>query len=144
MHCIFLMIYLFWLMFPPPQEAKDTDFGTFGDIENINLKMDPMTGRCVKCERSSEKNFLQKLTFYQQFQVSWVCLHCVQGRNWGSSCTDCPCCWGQEGKNDVDCCLIIFFKGKMVNDIIAGEYFCCQYFIWWHGGNMTLLPQWLL
>jgi len=32
-----------------PQEAKDTDikeyFGTFGDIENINLKMDPMTGR---------------------------------------------------------------------------------------------------
>ena len=32
-------------MFPPPQEAKDTDFETFGDIENINLKMDPMTGR---------------------------------------------------------------------------------------------------
>jgi len=32
-----------------PQEAKDTDikeyFGTFGEIENINLKMDPMTGR---------------------------------------------------------------------------------------------------
>jgi len=32
-----------------PQEAKDTDikeyFGGFGDIENINLKMDPMTGR---------------------------------------------------------------------------------------------------
>jgi len=31
------------------KEAKDTDikeyFGTFGDIENINLKMDPMTGR---------------------------------------------------------------------------------------------------
>lgn len=32
-----------------PQEAKDTDikeyFGTYGEIENINLKMDPMTGR---------------------------------------------------------------------------------------------------
>merc|ERR1719400_1695321 len=31
------------------KSAKDTDikeyFGTFGDIENINLKMDPMTGR---------------------------------------------------------------------------------------------------
>ena len=48
-------------MFPPPQEAKDTDikeyFGTFGDIENINLKMDPMTGRCVKCEKNFEKVF---------------------------------------------------------------------------------------
>jgi len=32
-----------------PQEAKDTDikeyFSTYGEIENINLKMDPMTGR---------------------------------------------------------------------------------------------------
>jgi RNA recognition motif-containing protein len=32
-----------------PQEAKDSDikeyFGQFGEIENINLKMDPMTGR---------------------------------------------------------------------------------------------------
>ena len=32
-----------------PQEAKDSDikeyFTQFGDIENINLKMDPMTGR---------------------------------------------------------------------------------------------------
>lgn len=32
-----------------PQEAKDTDvkeyFSTFGEIENVNLKMDPMTGR---------------------------------------------------------------------------------------------------
>ena len=32
-----------------PQEAKDTDvkeyFGQFGEIENVNLKMDPMTGR---------------------------------------------------------------------------------------------------
>jgi len=32
-----------------PQEAKDTDikeyFGTFGEIENVNLKMDPSTGR---------------------------------------------------------------------------------------------------
>lgn len=32
-----------------PQEAKDTDvkeyFGTFGEIENINLKTDPHTGR---------------------------------------------------------------------------------------------------
>jgi squid-like protein len=32
-----------------PQEAKDTDikeyFGQFGEIDNINLKMDPVTGR---------------------------------------------------------------------------------------------------
>lgn len=32
-----------------PQEAKDTDikeyFGTFGEIDNINLKTDPHTGR---------------------------------------------------------------------------------------------------
>ena len=32
-----------------PQEAKDSDikeyFETYGEVENINLKMDPMTGR---------------------------------------------------------------------------------------------------
>lgn len=32
-----------------PQEAKDTDikeyFGSFGEIENVNLKTDPQTGR---------------------------------------------------------------------------------------------------
>ena len=32
-----------------PQEAKDSDikeyFTQFGEVENINLKMDPMTGR---------------------------------------------------------------------------------------------------
>ena len=32
-----------------PQEAKDTDikeyFGTFGEIDNVNLKTDPQTGR---------------------------------------------------------------------------------------------------
>ena len=33
----------------PLQEAKDTDikeyFSSYGEIDNINLKMDPMTGR---------------------------------------------------------------------------------------------------
>jgi len=32
-----------------PQEAKDTDikeyFSTFGEIDSVNLKMDPVTGR---------------------------------------------------------------------------------------------------
>ena len=36
-----------------PQEAKDSDikeyFSQFGDIDNINLKMDPMTGRSRYC-----------------------------------------------------------------------------------------------
>ena len=74
-------------MFPPPQEAKDTDikeyFGTFGDIENINLKMDPMTGRCVKCKKwkllSAQISWSNGI--YQQFS-GLVGLPSLYSRSW--------------------------------------------------------------
>ena len=62
-----------------PQEAKDTDikeyFSTFGEIDSVNLKMDPVTGRSrytkgggdfILCFGSGS------VTFFHHYDMLWI------------------------------------------------------------------------
>ena len=56
-----------------PQEAKEEDikeyFGQFGEIENINLKIDQMTGRS---RYLIFHGFLGKVIWVYIFHPSWI------------------------------------------------------------------------
>ena len=125
-----------------PQEAKDTDikeyFSTFGEIDSVNLKMDPVTGRSRYSEYRPPPRWRKRHVFVRTKRVCNVHLLSPEfrinliltGKNWsgsGSSSRFTDIFFYQKQTFQI-CCLIILLIFMLTWTVQKSRNFIFSFF----------------